>query len=378
MADDLSAHALERLIGGGTHAEIRGRHRDWFLELAVAGWPELTGANRKHWIERLEAEHDNLRAALSWCGEDPGGAKAGLRLAGALWRFWMQRGYLREGRARLEAALTRPEAQEMSQARGDALNGAGGLAYRLGESETARRFFEQALDIRRALGDRWGAAMSLNNLGKVATEYERDPAAARKYLEESLAILRELGDRQGFALVLSNLGETLHEQGEYEAARTLFEESLVIQREIGDAYETAQSLYSLGLAATAMGDHTAARAYLREGLEIRRELGDRQGFAESLESLADLSVAEAPASGDPGREDLKQAAQIWGAAERLREELGSPIVPSDLPQHERYIAAAREALGEELLLAAWAEGRALRLDDVIALALGEGAGARPD
>src|SRR5438046_5553860 len=142
----------------------------------------------------------------------------------------------------------------MSQPRSDALNCARALADRLGESGTARRFCEQALLIRRALGDRWGAAMSLNNLGKVATEYERDPAAARQYLEESLAILRELGDQQGFALVLGNLGETLHEQGEYEPARALLQESLDILRELGDAYEAAQSLYSLGLTATAMAD----------------------------------------------------------------------------------------------------------------------------
>src|SRR5205085_748481 len=188
---------------------------------------------------------------------------------------------------------------------------------------------------------------------------------------ESLAILRELGDRQGFALVLGNLGETLHEQEEYEAARALMEESLVIQREIGDAYETAQNLYSLGLTATAMADHAAARAFLREGLAIRREMGDRQGLAESLEAVAGLSVAEGHGSGDPGKVSLEEAAQIWGAAERLREELGSPIVPSDLPQHKRYIAAAREALGEELFLVAWAGGRALHLNQAMALALGE-------
>jgi non-specific serine/threonine protein kinase len=351
----------------------RCQHRDYFLSLAEKAKQALAGPQQGEWLDRLEAEHDNLRTALSWCGADPEGAEAGLRLAAALWRFWNHRGYLREGRTRLQAALTRPEAQEMNQARGDALNGAGSMAYRLGEFREARALFQQALTIRRALGDRWGAAMSLNNLGKVATEYERDPAAGREYLEESLAILRELGDRQGFALALSNLGETLHEQREYGAARAVMEESLVIQREIGDAYETAQNLYSLGLTATALADYEAAGVFLREGLAIRREIGNRQGFAESLEALAGLSVTAGRASGDPGTLSSQRAARIWGAAERLREELGSPIVPSDLPQHERDVAAAREALGEEVLHAAWAEGRALPLAEAIALALGEGA-----
>jgi non-specific serine/threonine protein kinase len=374
LLETVRQYSLEHLVASGGYTEIATRHRDWYVQLAVAAEPELKGPDQKRWAEQLEAEHDNLRAALSWCSQASDGAEPGLRLAGALWRFWVQRGHLREGRARLEAVLSHPDAQTMSSARADALNGAGALASYQGESGASRHLFEQVLLIRRALGDRLGVARSLTNLGRVAAQ-DRDSVAARQFLEESLAISREMEEPWLVAAVLANLGVVAHEQGHYDSARAFSRESLALWRELGDLYEASQVLDDLGLTETVLGEHDAARRFLREGLAMRRELGDRPGVAESLDSLAGLSAAEARSSGDPRSEGLQHAARIWGAAALLREELGSPIVPSDLPQHERDVAAAREALGEEVLHAAWAEGRALPLAEAIALALGEGAGA---
>jgi tetratricopeptide (TPR) repeat protein len=205
LLETVRQYAREKLAAEPQSEIFRRQHRDYFVSVAEDATWKLVGFDQVEWLNRLEAEHDNLRAALEFCADDPGSGEPGLRLAGSLWRFWTRRGYLREGRARLAAALAHPGAGEMSQARGDAINGAGTLTYRLGEFAAARGFFEQALAIRRALGDRRGTAMSLNNLGKVATEFYRDPAAARQYLEESLALLRDLGDRQWFAMALGNL-----------------------------------------------------------------------------------------------------------------------------------------------------------------------------
>ncbi len=214
---------------------IRGRHLAYFTALAEEAEKELLGARQGWWLERLETEHENLRAALSWspAGEEsesslaPAGAavgsagrdgrlsptpdtmvpiparEAGIRLAAALMRFWMIRGYLAEGRERLAQALAR--SPEPTPTRARALTAAGILAYRQADYPAARSLYEEGLAIARASGDRLRIGRLLNNLGILAidqAEYE----AARPLCEEGLAIKRELGDRRGVASSLNNLG----------------------------------------------------------------------------------------------------------------------------------------------------------------------------
>ena len=192
---------------------------------------------------------------------------------------------------------------------------------------------------------------------------EGDYVAARELHEESLAIRRELGDRRGIASSLGNLGNVAYAQGHYPFSRALFEESLAISRDVGDRQGIGFSLGTLGNVAAAQGDNASARAFFKQSLAIRLELGDRWGIAEVLEGLSYVAFALA----EPGR-----AIRIGGAAERLREEIGSPLPQNERPRYDRHVAAARVALGDDVAFdRAWQEGRALTLEQAIKLALAE-------
>jgi predicted ATPase len=286
-------YAAESLQASGEADQIKTRHRDWFLALAEAAEPLLQGAEQADWLQRLEREHDNLRVALVRSEmQAQQGAQAGLRLAGALHRFWFVRGDFSEGRAYLARALEREgAAQAATLARAKALNAAGDLAYRQGDYALARALNEEGLTIYRASEDRGGAAVSLNHLGSVAY-IQGDYAAARTLYEESLAIRRELGDRGGIAVSLNHLGLVAHSQGDLVTARVYFDESLANSRERGDQRGIAVSLIYLGNVAEDQGDRGAARPLYEESLAISRELGNKTGIASSLNDLGSVVCSQ--------------------------------------------------------------------------------------
>ena len=240
------------------------------------------------------------------------------------------------------------------------LSNLGIIAEYQGDYRAARALNEESLAIRRELGNRLGIALSLTNLGNVAY-CQGDYPAARALHEESLAIRRELGDRLGIALSLNNLGNVAHGQGDYPAAGALYEESLAIRRELGDRLGVALSLNNLGYVAHCQGDFPAARARLEEGLAIQRELGDRVGIACLLEGLAAVFAS---------LRDALRAACIWGAAERLRAEIETPLPPAERPDYDRCVGAARAVAGDDAAFdRAWQEGSLLTLGQAIELAL---------
>jgi len=400
LLETVRQYARDRLRERGDEAQWRGRQLAYFLALAEEAEPQLRGADQQAWLDQLETEHDNLRSALGWSAAAGGDAAGGLRLAGALCRFWSVRGYLGEGRGWVSGLLAAATGGQAAAARAKALNGAGGLARHQGDNAAARALFEQSLAIYRELGDRqriafslnnlgvvaddqgdypaaralheeslaiqrelgdgWSIAMSLHNLGVLASD-QSDHQAARALHEESLAIRRVLGDWQGIGDSLNSLGSSASEQGDYAAARALFEESLAIQRDLGDRQSMALSLNALGHMAFAQGDNACARALHEETLTIYRELGDRRGIARSLVGLAYVAFA----LGCPGR-----AARIWAGAERLRETIGETLPPSDCADYNRRVAAARAAIGDGSAFdSAWQEGRAMTLEQAIEYAL---------
>jgi predicted ATPase/DNA-binding SARP family transcriptional activator len=287
LLETVRQYARDRLLEVGETASVQGRHRDWFLALAERAEPELGGPEARTWLDRLEAEHENLRAALAWSGAQ-GHIEAGLRLVGALAEFWFVRGYLREGRQHLAGLLALPGAEARTAARAKALRGVGLLASLQGDHQAARALSEESLAIFRELGDRRGIALSLNYLGYVPPDRGNE-AAKRALFEESLSIFREMGDKLGIADSLLNLGNLAAEQGEHEAAQMLVEESLAIFREIGHKHGIALSLRWLGRAAQQEGEYEAARALLEESLAISQELGDKVGSAGHLNRLGMLA-----------------------------------------------------------------------------------------
>lgn len=305
------------------YAAARARHAVFFLELAEEAEPHLTGPEQAGWLDRLDMEHDNLRAALEWCLVDDevegtqrnsvSSAEAGLRLAGALWLFWKVRGYLSEGRQRTAAALSRSGvAQERTKGQADALSGAGNLAWLQGNFASARSLHEKSLALHRERGDKQGSANSLINLGHVARD-QGDYASARSRYEESLALHRELGNKQGMAGSIGNLGLLAHTQGDYASARSFFEESLAIRREVGDRQGIALSLTGLGSVAREQGDYASARFFFEESLAIHREIGHKRGTGISLYNLG--LVAN-------GQSDIASARSLYEESLAILREVG--------------------------------------------------------
>ncbi len=249
-----------------------------------------------------------------------------------------------------------------------ALSNLGNIAKSQGDYESARALYEESLAIRRELRDQQGIVISLTNLGSMAY-VQGDYRAAATLFDESLAIAREIGDRGSEALILNNQGLVAKAQGEYEAANALFQQSLGIRTELEDKDGIAASLNDLGMVAYCLGDYVSAKALCEESLAIRRELGDKYGIVESLESFADLAAAE---------KRPRRAACLWGMADTVRKELGSPMRPSQLARHEEQVSLARSAMGDEVFAAAWGEGSAMTVEQAIEYALADSGNAGTD
>ena len=398
MLETVREYAGEKLTASGSADTVRERHRHYFLALAEEAAPKLTGAEQVEWLQRLEAEHDNLRSALD-SSVAAGANVEGLRLCGALPGFWVTRGHFTEGRERCARVLNMSAARQPTRERAKALASAGVLAYFQSDFPATRRLAEECLTIWRELGDRRGMAISLNRLGVLALE-EGDFASARTRNEESLAIERELGNLSGIAASLNNLGNVAFEEGEFASAELRYAESLAIARDLGDQIAVATALNNLGTVALEQGNFAGASAMHEESLAIRRALKNRGGIGRSLHNLGivafergefgaaralhDESLAIMQEIGDTkgiaySLEELaavvaafgnsQRAARVFGAAERLREEIGSPLPPIDRPRYDRRVAAARAALGDDAAFdRAWRDGRELTLEQAVELA----------
>jgi predicted ATPase/DNA-binding XRE family transcriptional regulator len=363
LLETLRQDAVVRLAARAEVDRLGDRHSAYFIAVAEQAERARGGPDEIAWLEVLEQEHDNLRAALGWA-ISTGEAERGLRLAGALYGFWELRGHLTEGRRWLERLLPQVGSDRIALAaiRAKALRGAGVLAWQQGDYARAKVLHEENLALERDLGDRRGVALALSNLGVLAKD-QGDYQRARALLEESLALERELSDRQGVALELNNLGVLAKDQGEYKRATALLEESLALGRDLGDMWLVALALNNLGLLAEDQGKYERATALLKECLALRRDLGDKRGMATGLEGLA----AAAGAQNLPER-----AVRLFGASIALRESIQAPQDPSERVANSRILAGLRGHLGAEAFARAWEAGRRLTLQGAIAEALAVG------
>jgi predicted ATPase/DNA-binding SARP family transcriptional activator/ATP/maltotriose-dependent transcriptional regulator MalT len=262
-------------------------------------------------------------------------------------------------RARYEAGLA--AFRELGDKRGIAwtLHNLGSVAKKQGDYARAQTLYEQSLALRRELGDQSGCAWSLYQLGNVARDQGVLEVAGVR-LEESLTLFRELEDKRGITACLDILGNIATDQDDYPTARSLYEQSLTIWRELRDKQGAALSIHNLGRVERLEGDGKAARTLQEQSLSLRREVGDRHGIACSLEELACLAAEEG---------ELARAGRLWGAADALREALGSPLPPNERERHDRAVKAARSGMSREIFASAWAEGRTMTLEQAIEYAL---------
>ncbi len=368
LLNTIRQYAFDRLVEAGEANQARDRQLEYCQRLAERAEPHLWRADQIEWFDRLEVEHDNLRAALEWSlgPAAAGGAPrvmAGLHLAKALLIFWDSRGYNSEGAEWLRRLLERPEARQSEAApvRARALGVAAMLRWSQGQSDDAQALVEQALALGRALGDAAVVAESLRNLGSVAVS-RGDYAAARRLLAESVDHWRTLAPagQEGLAWTIMSLGGAALMQGDNPEARHLLLESIGLFRASGDTNYLAYALRRLGQVELREGQPAAAAALFQESLRLNLALRSQRGVAACLIALAGAAAAGGPAP---------LAARWLGSAEALLERAGENLAPIDQVEYDSGRAAARARLGETAFEAERQTGWARPVDQTIAEAL---------
>jgi predicted ATPase/class 3 adenylate cyclase len=360
MLGTIRDYAVERAAERGDTEGLRDRHAELFSGLVASASPHLLGSDKREWLDRLELEHDNLRAALSWAIERAD-AEHALLMAARLWRFWQMRGYLAEGLDRVQQAMAVATAAEHPAARAAAAEAAAGLAYWIGDTLAARRYYEEAIDLYRGLGDRAGEAENLYGLsftyaipvGLAESDYPR----AQESAAAALAIFREIADRAGTGRALWALTNTEFAVDDLPRGQEHSLEALEIFREIDDAFMAAWTLYTLGLIHLLQGKPTEARQRLDEALAIFAEAADVTGYVLVLDAYAALADRAG---------DRERAARLSGAVEALETSSGTGLNPANRklmdfdPAHLRADPATADA---------WAAGAQMQVPELIAYAL---------
>ena len=352
----LRQYVAERLQAAGDEQSARNRHLAYFLELAEQAEAEFHSADQVAWLEWLATEQDNLRTALSWALESRA-AEQGLRLAVALYRYWYWRSHFREGVHWLEAFLAMKSSLPIAL-HTQALYAVGVLTAEQNDYQSAERYLEESLTLRRELADVQGQAACLNSLGIVAWSqqaYKR----ARALLEESLVLRRELGETN-LGPVLNSLGLVALAEGAYGQAELYFAEQLQETRQRKHDMGTAIGLSNLGAAVLEQGRVTEACAHFRESLALFQNLADREGIAWCLEGLAAVAIRE---------ENAACAVTLCAAASTLREQIHAPLTPAERPRFERTVTEARAILGPQGFATVWAHGQQMSLETIVARAV---------
>jgi predicted ATPase len=356
MLETIREYAVRRLEDGGAD-DARRAHLDYFLGVAETADRELTGPDQRSWLHRLEAEHDNLRAAYAYASTLPEGNEA-IRLASALRRFWRLHGHLADGRRMLEGALAR-EASVSPELRAKALNGLGTLAGEQGDLSAAKKAFEESLALARSLGAPDAIANALANLGNIDL-FEGRLEAAQAKLEESVRLCRQIGDLRSLAVSLENLGCIAIAHDRLDEAAELLAESETLARGAGSERNIAGTLSARARALVLLGELEKAAALLEESAEIGRALAERHAIADALDGFAGLAAAGG---------DAERAAVLSGAADAVWDSIGATRPLDQSAWRERVLAIPRDRLEEDAFAKAYERGRKLAIDKAVELAL---------
>ncbi len=413
LLETIREYGLEQLTLSGELAAIQQAHAACYLALAIEAEPHLAGPDQGIWLARLEAEHDNLRAALAWALARGDGAWA-LHLSSSLWWFWYRRSHWHEGRHWLEQALAlspaealagnpgeSPDAQEPLRWRAKALNGAGLMAFYQGDYSQATTLSGASIAIFRQLGDKRGIAGALHGLALVARAGDNH-AAVRAIYRESLALYREVGDRSQTTYTLFYFGVAHWLEGDYAGAEPLFQESLTIARELNDRKAIAFGLFGIGQVALGRNDYAAAQTYLEETLLDNIILGDQRSIARAHYGLGDAAAGAGDyaaayvhyhqcltlgqALGDryfmiwclegvarvaTAYTQPLRAVQLLAAGATLRDTLGISQPPFRRATYAHILATLRSQLDETAFATAWAAGQVMGIDQAVQYALAQ-------
>ncbi len=358
LLETIRDYAQAQLVVRSQVDVLRERHARYYVQLAEQAESELHGPSQAIWFERLEHEHDNIRAALTWSVQHDA-AEIGLRLASALWWFWPTYGHVREGHQWFERLL--PQIDTVApdvQCRG--LLGAAGLAWYQGRFEQSSVLAQQLVVLSRTIGDSRAAGLACTLLA-VHAAYRGELVEAAEWHQQSLALLRKSDDTWGFAVALEGQGVAAFNLTQLDTAEEALTEALALFRELGDAQHLMYVSVWLGLTLVRKGVYHQADQVLKEGLEVVRVLGSRVSVPEILDGLAATAVA---------MNQIERAIQLTGAADALRERVGSFMTLAVKSLREDYLALVRGQVDETTYTKAWKAGCTMSLEQVMELALG--------
>lgn len=356
MLEVVREFASESLSERGESEELKRRHAEYFDGLGQRVEPLLQTAGSGEWLERLEEDHDNLRAALDWAAANDNAL--GARLAGNLWRFWWLHGHIREGCERLAKFLEPAESFDAA-ARIKLLIGLSVLNRLRANFALSQSSAEEGLDLSVQSGDGKSGAHFSYQLGLIALDAEGF-ARAEKLFNQGLRFAEKSDDRQMQGLLFNGLGEAARLRGDFGRASDFYGQALALNREVGDTARQTTNLINLGATALALKDHEAASGFYCEGLEASSKMADMNGTLYCLEGMAGAFWA----SRNAGR-----AAMLFGAANEFRQINSLLIEPADRVTYDRSVAAVRDSLTADRFRECFAEGQKLNLEAAVALAL---------
>ena len=360
LLETIRQYMQRKLHESGGGVQIRSWHARYYMYLAEEAEPKLSSNEQVRWLARLDQELDNLRAAIGYALSNDEMMVA-LRLEGALWYFLYIRGYHDEGRLYMKETLSRSDAMKPVASRAKVLNGAGFIAWVQSDYDEARSLLERGLIIGRELDDKSSIAVSLRYLGAVALS-TGEFAFARSCLKEVLSMPLQLIGSDGLGWSLNFLGDLEIHRGDYDEAKVLFERSVVLLRQLDAKDLLAYPLRRLGQLALRRNDPVTAKALCRESLELNLRVGDRRAVAACLAGMATISLEE---------RKYERAATLLGVVDAQLDKLTAPLFYTDRVVYEHTLQLLHEALDEKIYSAAYAIGRAMPLEQAIALAADE-------
>lgn len=397
MLMTIREYALKQLAASGEEKEARLRHAQYYLALAEQANANIYGPDQAAWLDRLELEHDNLRAALGWLLHEGHGHSGltgqALLLAATLHRFWYSRGYITEARRWLDRALNNANAiacklQDIAfrTAHARVLDSAGWLARTQGDYQQAHSYFESGLALSRDLKDKEGIAHRLNGLAQLALD-RLDYKQALALYSEALDLARQSVDKLLMARTLNNMAGAFRNTGDYEGARRYYLQSAALFQELGDKGNLATPLINLALLAMDVENYAEARRYQSQALALSRELGHKESLAFLLAFVGQRAVEEgdfaeaerAYAEALPLVRDLDyklalaicleglaimwaklgkpaEAVGLWAGAHSIRQAIAAPLPTPSRARYEQRLGQARTELGEEAFEAVWEQG----------------------
>lgn len=362
MLETIRQYSQEKLDQAGMAHATQYRHLQWVCQLAEEAEPALLGAAQLLWLKRLDAEYDNINSALRWADQADGAAvEAGLRLGGALWRYWDRRGYLVEAQEMLEQLLARTEIKT-AVPRAKALYSLGIVTHLQGKDVAATNLFMESLAMWQKLGANGalGAARAAHFIAFMALR-RADYPTAHIWYEQCNGRYHQLQDAWGLSEAQSQMGTLALRQGNISQSRALQEEALTHKQHLGDMRGILFSVWALGNIARLQTNYPLARSYYAQAIQTAQHIEDKWSLPYCIEAFAYLAVAE---------QQPRRATLIFAAAESLRETTGAPLPPVWQADYAHALATLKDQLGAVAFAAIWQKGQTMELKSMITFALG--------